>query len=167
MMCCVGAPYRVGREANKLTRMSICDRLIVSIDDRRDERMVDFNCGKEEKGMEEYTLGVIESRFADIVWNSAPLSTGELVKLCERELGWKRTTTYTVLKKFIERGIFENENSVVKVLISRETFYAIQSGMYVERSFGGSLPGFLAAFTSRKKLSQEEIQEIRKIIENS
>ena len=117
--------------------------------------------------MEEYTLGVIESRFADIVWNSAPLSTGELVKLCERELGWKRTTTYTVLKKFIERGIFENENSVVKVLISRETFYAIRSGMYVERSFGGSLPGFLAAFTSRKKLSQEEIQEIRKIIENS
>lgn len=114
--------------------------------------------------MEEYSLGVIESRFADIVWEQAPLSTSELVKLCEKELGWKRTTTYTVLKKFIERGIFDNQNSVVVVLLSKEEFYARQSEMYIERSFKGSLPGFLAAFTSRKKLSRQEIEKIKKII---
>lgn len=115
--------------------------------------------------MEEYTLGVIESRFADIVWSNAPLSTGNLVKLCERHLGWKRTTTYTVLKKFIERGIFDNQNSTVHVLVSREDFYARQSELYVERSFGGSLPGFLAAFTSKRKLSEKEIREIEDIIQ--
>lgn len=116
--------------------------------------------------MEEYSLGVIESRFADIVWTHAPLSTGELVKLCEKELGWKRTTTYTVLKKFIERGIFDNQNRQVVVLVSKKDFYARQSEQYVERSFGGSLPGFLAAFTSRKQLTEAEIAEIRRIIED-
>lgn len=114
--------------------------------------------------MEEYSLGVIEGRFADIVWANAPLSTSSLVRLCEQDLGWKRTTTYTVLKKFIARGIFDNQNSTVIVLISREDFYARQSEQYVERSFGGSLPGFLAAFTSKKQLSEEEIQEIEMII---
>lgn len=115
--------------------------------------------------MEEYSLGVIESRFADLVWEHAPLSTNELTKLCEEALGWKRTTTYTVLKKFIERGIFDNQNRQVVVMIEKEEFYAKQSRQYVERSFGGSLPGFLAAFTSGKKLSEKEIEEIRKIIE--
>ena len=114
--------------------------------------------------MEEYSLGPIESRFADLVWQEAPLTTAELVKLCEKEFGWKRTTTYTVLKKFNDRAIFENRAGMVHVLISREEFYAHQSERYVERSFGGSLPGFLAAFTSRKKLSTEEIREIEEII---
>ena len=114
--------------------------------------------------MEDYNLGAIESRFADLVWQNAPLTTAELVKLCEKELGWKRTTTYTVLKKFIEREIFVNLAGIVDVLLTREEFYAHQSERYVERSFGGSLPGFLAAFTSRKKLSQEEIREIEEII---
>mgnify|MGYP000777835683 CR=1 FL=1 len=115
--------------------------------------------------MGEYSLGVIESRFAELVWEHAPVSTGELVRLCGKELGWKRTTTYTVLKKFIERGIFDNQNRQVVVVVSREEFYAKQSEQYVERSFGGSLPGFLAAFTSRKQLTDEEIAEIKKIIE--
>lgn len=115
--------------------------------------------------MGEYSLGMIESRFAELVWDHAPVSTGELVRLCEEELGWKRTTTYTVLKKFIERGIFDNQNRQVVVVISKEEFYAKQSEQYVERSFGGSLPGFLAAFTSRKQLTDEEIAEIRRIIE--
>lgn len=114
--------------------------------------------------MEEYSLGIIESRFADIVWANAPLSTGNLVKLCEQDLGWKRTTTYTVLKKFIKRGIFDNQNSTVVVLVSRDDFYAKQSEQYIERSFAGSLPGFIAAFTSKKKLSEKEIQEIEAII---
>lgn len=115
--------------------------------------------------MEDYMLGVVESRFADIVWENAPCTTKELVRLCEEELSWKRTTTYTVLKKFIGRGIFENDNGTVQVKVTREQFYAKQSNCYVERSFGGSLPGFLAAFTSRKKLSKKEISEIEKIIE--
>ena len=116
--------------------------------------------------MEEYTLGVIESRFADMIWEQAPLTTGELVKHCEQELGWKRTTTYTVLKKFEKRGIFENQKGTVVVLISKEEFYGRQSEEYVEKSFGGSLPGFLTAFTSRKKLSKKEIEEIRKLIDD-
>lgn len=115
--------------------------------------------------MEEYSLGVIEGRFAELIWENAPITTAELVKLCGKELGWKRTTTYTVLKKFIERGIFDNQNRQVIVLVSKEEFYAKQSEQYVERSFGGSLPGFLAAFTSRKQLTEAEIAEIRKIIE--
>ena len=116
--------------------------------------------------MEEYTLGVVESKFADIVWENAPLTTAELVKLCEEELGWKRTTTYTVLKKFEKRGLFENQKGTVVVLISKEEFYGRQSEEYVEKSFGGSLPGFLTAFTSRKKLNKKEIEEIQKLIDS-
>lgn len=114
--------------------------------------------------MEEYSLGNVEGRFADIIWEHSPISTGELIKLCERELGWKRTTTYTVLKKFSERGIFQNQAGTVVVLLEKEEFYARQSEHYVERSFGGSLPGFLAAFTSRRSLSDKEIREIQDII---
>ncbi len=114
--------------------------------------------------MEEYSLGAVESRFAELVWANAPLSTNELIRICEQELGWKRTTTYTVLKKFIERGIFDNQNRVVVVLISKEEFYAKQSELYIERSFGGSLPSFLAAFTSKRTLSEKEIEEIEHII---
>lgn len=117
--------------------------------------------------METYTLGNIESRFADIVWEHAPIKTGELIQLCEKELGWKRTTTYTVLKKLSERGIFENRSGTVVVLISREEFYARQSERYVENSFDGSLPGFLAAFTSRRKLSEKEIEELQQIIDRN
>lgn len=120
--------------------------------------------GKEVIYLEEYSLGNVESRFADIVWEHAPLTTGELIKLCEKELGWKRTTTYTVLKKLSERGIFQNQEGTVVVLINKEEFYARQSEHYVERSFGGSLPGFLAAFTSRRSLSDKEIREIQDII---
>ncbi len=114
--------------------------------------------------MEDYTLGAVESRFADIIWGQAPLTTKHLTEICEEELGWKRTTTYTVLKKLSERGLFENQNGTVVVKLSREEFYARQSENYVEQSFAGSLPVFLAAFTSRKKLSKNEIEEIRRII---
>lgn len=117
--------------------------------------------------MEDYNLGVVESKFADIVWENAPLSTAELIKLCEKELEWKRTTTYTVLKKLSERGLFENRNGIVVVRMSKEEFYGRQSQTYVERSFHGSLPGFLAAFTSRRKLSEEEIKELQSIIDKN
>lgn len=117
--------------------------------------------------MEQYTLGNVEGRFADIVWENAPLTTAQLIKLCEKELEWKRTTTYTVLKKLSERGLFENVDGEVRVLLSREDFFALQSEQYVEQSFGGSLPGFLAAFTSRRKLRKKEIEELEKLIEKS
>lgn len=116
--------------------------------------------------MEDYVLGAIEGRFADIIWNMEPITTAELTKICERELGWKRTTTYTVLKKLSERKLFENRKGTVEALISREEFYARQSERYVKNSFGGSLPSFLAAFTSRQKLSDREIEQIKNMIEN-
>lgn len=115
--------------------------------------------------MEELRLGAVEARFADIIWSRAPLSTKELVALCEKELNWKRTTTYTVLKKLCERGIFKTENSTVSVLIEKDEFYAIQSEKFVDDTFGGSLPAFIAAFASRKKPSDDEIAEIRRMIE--
>ena len=116
--------------------------------------------------MNEIRLGAIESRFADIVWERAPLSTAELIKICEAEFGWKRTTTYTVLKRLSERGIFKNDSGTVMVLISKDVFYSMQSEKVVKESFGGSLPAFIAAFTSRQNLSEDEIAEIRSIIEN-
>ena len=114
--------------------------------------------------MDELKLGTIESRFADLVWQNAPLSTKELVMLTEQELSWKRTTTYTVLKKLCEKGIFKTENSRVSALISRQDFYAMQSEKFVEDTFDGSLPAFIAAIASRKKPTDAEIEEIQRMI---
>lgn len=115
----------------------------------------------------ENKLGVVESRFADIVWNEEPLASGQLVKLCEKELEWKKSTTYTVLKKFCERGIFQNVDGIVTSLISRQDFYSRQSEAFVEETFAGSLPAFIAAFTKRKKLTSEEIAQIRHMIDTA
>ncbi len=115
--------------------------------------------------MEEMKLGLVEAHFADLVWQNVPMSTKALVALCEEELHWKRTTTYTVLKKLCERGLFQTENSMVTARISREEFYAIQSEQFVKQTFDGSLPAFIAAFASRKALSQDEIAEIRRMID--
>lgn len=115
--------------------------------------------------MDNAGLGAVESRFADIIWQNEPLSSGALVKICEKELNWKKPTTYTVLRKLCERGIFKNEKGTVSSRISREEFYAVQSEKFVEETFDGSLPAFIAAFTKRKNLSQKEIDEIRKMID--
>lgn len=115
--------------------------------------------------MDEMKLGVVESRFADLIWGNEPLHSRELVKLCEKELNWKKPTTYTVLRKLCERGIFRNEGGMVSSVISRAEFYAMQSERFVEETFEGSLPAFLAAFTTRKQLSAEEIAQIRKMID--
>ena len=114
--------------------------------------------------MDEVKLGVVESRFADIIWSHEPLHSRDLVKLCEQELNWKKPTTYTVLRKLCERGIFRNENSIVSSVISREEFYSLQSHRFVEETFDGSLPAFLASFTARKELSPEEVAQIRRLI---
>ena len=115
--------------------------------------------------MNEIKLGAIESRFADIIWNNEPLRPKELEALAEAELGWKRTTTLTILKRLCERGIFQNKERIITSLISREEFYALQSEKFVNDTFEGSLPAFLAAFGSRKKLSQEEVEELKKVID--
>ncbi len=115
--------------------------------------------------MDDRKLGAVEARFADIIWENEPLSSGDLVRLCEKELAWKRTTTYTVLKRLCERGIFQNQEGAVSSLISRQDFYAMQSEKFVEETFAGSFPAFLAAFTKRKKLSSEEVAQIRAMID--
>lgn len=111
-------------------------------------------------------LGVVEAHFADIVWEHAPLSTKELIVLCEEQLQWKRTTTYTVLKKLCEKGLFQMNNRMITVCITREDFYALQSEQFVEETFSGSLPAFIAAFTKRKKLTTKELEEIRSLIDS-
>lgn len=117
--------------------------------------------------MEEYKLGAVEARFADLIWQHEPLTSGELVKLCQQELDWKKSTTYTVLKKHCERGLFQNQDGVVTSLMSREELAALQSERFVEETFDGSLPAFLAAFTRRKKLSDKEVRELQRLIDEN
>lgn len=123
-------------------------------------------CGKGTE-MAEYKLGEVEMRFANLIWDNEPISSGELVKLCEKELNWKKSTTYTILRRVCDRELFRNENGTVTSLVGREEFDAMQSRQFVEESFGGSLPKFLAAFTSRSKLSEKEIKELQEIIDQS
>lgn len=112
----------------------------------------------------EMRLGAVESKFADLIWNNEPLASSELVKMSEETLSWKKSTTYTVLKKLCDRGIFKNEKSVVTSIISKEDFYAMQSEQFVNETFNGSFPAFLAAFTKRKKLTKKEAEEIKDLI---
>lgn len=114
--------------------------------------------------MDDRKLGIVESRFADLIWENEPIASGNLVTLCQKQLDWKKSTTYTVLKKLCQREIFQNENGVVTSRISRDNFYAMQSKQFVEETFQGSLPAFIAAFTSQKALSQKEIDEILQMI---
>lgn len=114
--------------------------------------------------MEDWKLGAVESRFADIIWANQPLHSRDLVALCQKELNWKKPTTYTVLRKLCQRGLFQNVDGMVSALVSREEFYGAQSEKFLEDAFDGSLPAFLAAFTARKNLTAEEIAEIRKMI---
>ena len=116
--------------------------------------------------MAEYKLGEIESIFADIIWDNEPLSSRRLAELALERLEWKRTTTYTILKRLCDRELFRNEGGTVTSLVSREEFYARQSEIFVEETFHGSLPAFLAAFGSRKKLSDSEIDELQKVIDS-
>ncbi|MDE5820255.1 MAG: BlaI/MecI/CopY family transcriptional regulator [Lachnospiraceae bacterium] len=116
--------------------------------------------------MRELRMGTAEARFADIIWENEPISSGDLAKLANKEFEWKKTTSFTVLKRLCERGLFQNQNGTVTSLVSKEEFYARHSESYVEETFGGSLPAFLAAFGSRKKLTDKEIEEIRQIIDS-
>ena len=115
--------------------------------------------------MPDHHLGEIEARFAEIIWENEPLSSRRLAELALEKLNWKRTTTYTVLKRLCDKGLFQNQGGTVTALVGREVFYARQSERFVEDTFQGSLPAFLAAFGSRKKLSDAEINQLQKIID--
>lgn len=117
--------------------------------------------------MIEYKLGDVEMKFADIIWENEPLSSGQLVKLCEDILQWKKSTTYTILRRVCDRGLFRNEDGMVTSNVSKMEFLSNKSEQFVEETFQGSLPGFIAAFTSQRKLSDEEVEELKKIIERS
>ena len=117
--------------------------------------------------MADLRLGPVESRFAELIWDGEPISSTELVHLAERELEWKKSTTYTVLKRLCEKGIFQNEGGVVTSRLSREVYAARQSEQFVEETFSGSLPAFLTAFTRRKKLTEEEIDQLQRLIERN
>lgn len=122
---------------------------------------------KEEIIMAEIQLGVIEARFADMIWEREPVTSSELVKLTAVEFNWKRTTTHNVLRRLIDKGLFQNQNGTVTSVISRAEFYSMQSKRYVEESFNGSLPAFIAAFTKSSKLTPEEAEAIRQMIDSA
>jgi BlaI family penicillinase repressor len=114
--------------------------------------------------MADLQMGAVESRFADIIWENEPISSSELAKKSEAELKWKKTTSFTVLKRLCDKGIFQNNKGTVTSVISRAEFYSMQSEKFVEETFNGSLPAFLTAFTARKDLTQEEVEQLRKIV---
>lgn len=114
--------------------------------------------------MADLQMGAIESRFADIIWSNEPISSAELARRSEAELNWKKTTSFTVLKRLCDKGIFKNVKGTVMSIISRDEFYSMQSKKYVDETFNGSLPAFLAAFCSRKRLSREEVDQLRRIV---
>ena len=115
--------------------------------------------------MNDYQMGAVESKFADIIWENEPVSSTELVKRSEEMLKWKKSTTYTVLKRLCEKGIFQNNKGTVTSLISKQEFYSVQSEKFVEETFNGSLPAFLAAFTARKNLTPDEVAQLRRLVE--
>ncbi len=114
----------------------------------------------------EWHIGAVEARFADLIWDSAPVASGVLAKRSEEIFGWKKSTAYTVLKRLCDKGLFVNEGGTVKVLLSKEEFYRIRSVKFVDETFNGSLPAFLAAFTSNQQLSPEDVSKLRQIVDS-
>ena len=111
------------------------------------------------------TMGALEARFADIIWTHEPMASKDLIKLAEAELNWKSTTSYTVLKRLCKRGIFQLKDKIVTSLMCREEFYGRKSEEFIQETFDGSLPAFIAAFGSRKKLSEREVEELKTLID--
>ena len=116
--------------------------------------------------MEEYRLCNSDYRFMTLVWEHGPIGSGELVRLCAEYLGWKKSTTYTFIKKLCENGIFKNENAIVSSVMNKEEYHRAQGEAFVEKAYGGSLPKMIAAFIQSKKLSAAQIAEIEAMIED-
>ncbi|MDF2513847.1 MAG: BlaI/MecI/CopY family transcriptional regulator [Herbinix sp.] len=115
--------------------------------------------------MNDVKMAQSETRFAELVWEHEPISSGELVKLCESKLSWKKSTTYTVLKNLCEKGILQNQNAMVTSVIKKDEFYAKQSRHFVEDTFGGSLPKFLSAFIGSERLNTRQADELKRLID--
>lgn len=115
--------------------------------------------------MEKFNLCESEYRFASIVWENEPVGSGELVKLCNEKLGWKKSTTYTVLKKLCDREILKNENAIVSAIVKQEQVQKFESQKFLDKTFNGSLPGFIASFMSDKKLSKAEADVLKNLID--
>ena len=115
--------------------------------------------------MNDMRLGLVEAKFADLIWEHEPLSSSELVKLAAQKLQWKKSTTYTVLRRLCEKGIFQNVDGAVSSRLSKQEFSALQSEQFVDETFDGSLPSFVAAFVSRKSLTAKEAEEIQRMID--
>ena len=115
--------------------------------------------------MSDMELGAVQAEFAELIWDREPIGSGELVKLCNEKFEWKKSTTYTALKKLCEKGLFKNEDGVVTSVLSREDYYSRKSEQFVKETFHGSLPAFIAAFASGKKLTEREVDEIQDMID--
>ena len=116
--------------------------------------------------MIDYKLTGAEENLTNLIWENEPIKSSELVKICASEFKWKKSTTYTMLKKLEEKKIVQNRNSIVESLIIKEDFYGEQSKIFVEDNFEGSLPKFIAAFTRRKKLDKKEVHELQRLIDD-
>jgi len=114
--------------------------------------------------LEDHKLGIMETKFACLIWDNAPTPSGTLVKLCEKEFDWKKSTTYTMLRRLCDRGIFQNTDGIVSVLRTKQDFQALQSEQFIRETFDGSLPKFLVTFATRTKLSDNEIDAMQRII---
>ena len=115
--------------------------------------------------MKIYKLTEREEEFADIIWQNEPIASGDLVKLAEYEMDWKKSTTYTVLKKLCKKGIFKNEDAIVSSILTKDEYNAKRSDKFVEDTFGGSLPKFLTAFIAGKKISDSQAEELKRLID--
>ncbi len=115
--------------------------------------------------MKKYVLTESEEKFANLIWENEPLGSGDLVKLCEKEFSWKKSTTYTVLKKLCEKGIFQNENAIVESVMKKDMYNSNNSIRFVEETFEGSLPKFLTAFMGGKKINKKQADELKKLID--
>ena len=116
--------------------------------------------------MEQLKLHESEYRFASIVWEHEPIGSGDLVRVCEERLGWKKSTTYTVLKKLCDKGILRNENTLVTALIKQEQIQKYESEQIINRTFGGSLPSFINAFMGDKKLTEKQAEKLKQLIDS-
>ena len=112
-----------------------------------------------------FKLTKAETKLAELLWSNAPIASMEMIKLAQNEFGWKKSTTFTNLKFLIEKGLAKNESSSVSMLYSKEQFIAQQSCRYVDDTFNGSLPMFVASFTSNRKLSADQIKELKQLID--
>ena len=117
--------------------------------------------------MDRLKLFDAEYKFMEIIWEHEPINSTQLTKICEERLGWKKSTTYTMLRKLAKRGILQNENTIVTALVKQEEVQKYESEVFLEKNFAGSLPSFLAAFLQDKKLTKEEAEEIQKLIQEA